>query len=176
MEMFTVPEAADKVGCDASTLYLAVRNGKLKAERKYGVWLIPEAEIKEYKPRPRGRPRGLMPPNARLRTDISQSDLARELGISRQRVHQMFNKEAHNARTAVRDGLKTGKIVKPDRCERCMERTRLEAHHPDYAKQLEVLWLCAPCHSLVHPHHPSIKTGIKQARKASKHNGVEKGE
>ncbi len=44
---------------------------------------------------------------------------------------------------AVRDG----KLVKPKACQWCgVENKRLEKHHEDYSKPLEVLWLCAACH------------------------------
>ena len=48
----------------------------------------------------------------------------------------------------------------PRHCERCGKRCRgrrsgfaigkIVAHHEDYAKPLEVTWLCKPCHRLRH--------------------------
>lgn len=165
MEMMTVSEAAEKVGREVSTLYLAIRNGELKAERKYGLLLIPEEVIKNYRPRPRGRPRGLASHNANLRTDISQSELARQLGVSRQCINQILNREARNARSLVAAALKRGQITKAAKCERCgTKKRKLEGHHPDYFKPLEVVWLCPPCHSLVHPHHPNINGKMDNLR------------
>lgn len=45
---------------------------------------------------------------------------------------------------AVRDG----KLQRPDTCSRCGKKARIEAHHNDYSKPLEVLWVCKPCHYL----------------------------
>lgn len=162
MELLTVPEAAKRIGKEKATIYLAIRKGELKAEQKYGLWLIPISEIERYNPRPRGRPRGLTPRNAQLRTDVSQSDLARRLGVSRQCIHQILNREARNARSQVYLALKNGKLLKPERCERCNSSKRKpEAHHPDYFKPLDVQWLCPPCHSLIHPHHSNINGKMK---------------
>jgi hypothetical protein len=157
VELITVLEAAKKVNKTPSALYLAIRKGALKAELKYGLNLISIEELEKYNPRPRGRPRGLTDRNANLRTDISQSELARELGVSRQCINQIMNREARNARSLVAAALKSGKITKAVSCERCKtDQRRLEGHHPDYFKPLEVLWLCPPCHSLIHPHHPNV--------------------
>jgi len=44
---------------------------------------------------------------------------------------------------AVRDG----RLARPSRCSRCGEKgRRIEAHHPDYTKPLEVIWVCSLCH------------------------------
>lgn len=53
-----------------------------------------------------------------------------------------------------------GKVSRKTRCERCGEmpppfkdgRTAIQAHHPDYSKPLEVLWLCQRCHHKEHQH------------------------
>lgn len=39
-----------------------------------------------------------------------------------------------------------GKLKKPSRCEGCGKRRKLEKHHEDYSKALNVIWLCNPCH------------------------------
>lgn len=56
-------------------------------------------------------------------------------------------------RQAVYWAVRTGVIRRPTRCERCGQSPpphRLHAHHPDYAKPLDVVWLCSLCHGLEH--------------------------
>lgn len=49
--------------------------------------------------------------------------------------------------------VKKGDISKPTVCSRCgIEGKRIEGHHPDYKKPLEVLWLCKKCHCYEHKH------------------------
>lgn len=41
--------------------------------------------------------------------------------------------------------------IKKPACERCGVTSRtLQMHHPDYAKPLEVVTLCVPCHETTH--------------------------
>jgi len=44
--------------------------------------------------------------------------------------------------------VKRGLIKKTD-CANC-GNIRSEAHHTDYTKPLEVIWLCRPCHLKIH--------------------------
>lgn len=54
-----------------------------------------------------------------------------------------------NAYMAVDAALRCGVLIKPEVCYGCgcsNTEHRIEAHHHDYAKPLEVIWLCTPCH------------------------------
>ena len=45
--------------------------------------------------------------------------------------------------------LNAGIIERPHRCFGCGcsdQEHRIEAHHHDYSKPLDVIWLCTPCH------------------------------
>lgn len=89
---------------------------------------------------------------------MSPSELGRALGVTRQRAHQILNRPDHRARVAVKNAVRTGRLVRPSHCEECAAPARLQAHHPDYSKRLDVLWVCAPCHVKVHPHHPYARS------------------
>lgn len=49
---------------------------------------------------------------------------------------------------------KAGVLVKPDSCQGCGnhagEPYMIEAHHHDYTKPLDVIWLCVSCHRGLH--------------------------
>ena len=50
------------------------------------------------------------------------------------------------AHSAVRRALRAGLLVRPDNCAACRRVGKVEAHHFDYAKPLDVVWFCKPCH------------------------------
>lgn len=61
------------------------------------------------------------------------------------------NPERRRVYKLVQRALKSGAIVKPDACQECgSSAVKLHAHHDDYAKPLEVRWLCAGCHGRQH--------------------------
>lgn len=83
--------------------------------------------------------------------------LARQLGVTRQRAHQIMNKEAANARHALYKARLTGRVEKAEACERCgLRQDDLEGHHSDYGRPLDVRWLCPRCHAIEHPHTPKL--------------------
>lgn len=55
------------------------------------------------------------------------------------------------AHDACKNALASGRLVRPDRCEDCGAICKPHGHHEDYAKPLDVVWLCRPCHSARHP-------------------------
>ena len=57
------------------------------------------------------------------------------------------------ANRILRNAVVNGKIIKPNKCEECgvvKEKRLIHGHHPNYAKPLNVKWLCGVCHSAVH--------------------------
>lgn len=58
--------------------------------------------------------------------------------------------EKERAHHAVDWALRTGRLVRPDTCEGCGAECRPEGHHEDYAKPLDVVWLCVTCHANTH--------------------------
>ncbi len=59
------------------------------------------------------------------------------------------NPEKYKATMAVSNAKRSGKIVEQP-CSVCGSTERLEAHHEDYSKPLEIKWLCSACHHAVH--------------------------
>lgn len=52
--------------------------------------------------------------------------------------------------------LKTGDIVRPGHCMICNTEGKIEGHHHDYSKPLNVVWVCKKCHSDIHGKHRLI--------------------
>ncbi len=58
--------------------------------------------------------------------------------------------ERERAHYAVRAALLGGLLRRPERCQGCGRVGRVVAHHADYARPLEVEWLCRRCHARRH--------------------------
>lgn len=54
------------------------------------------------------------------------------------------------ARRYLNHAIEYGKIIKPLECSLCKENKKLQAHHEDYARPLEVIWMCSSCHAYIH--------------------------
>ena len=66
------------------------------------------------------------------------------------------------ARTMVTAAIKRGDLV-PASCSRC-GNPKAEAHHEDYSRPLDVVWLCRKCHAMRHAElipADSIVTGVR---------------
>jgi hypothetical protein len=62
----------------------------------------------------------------------------------------LYNSKPCKAKEKVRTALRNGVLIKPISCSQCGEIRILNAHHPDYNKPLQVIWLCCPCHRTLH--------------------------
>lgn len=54
------------------------------------------------------------------------------------------------ARMLLARAVAAGTVTKPAQCSECTETYNLHGHHPDYAKPLDVVWLCPACHNRLH--------------------------
>jgi hypothetical protein len=68
---------------------------------------------------------------------------------------------AADARRKVAIAVREGKLTR-EPCGLCMSQHHVQAHHRDYSKPLEVVWICRRCHPIV----TKIETMLKQCAKA----------
>ena len=73
---------------------------------------------------------------------------------------QKAHPEAVKARWTLKYYIKRGIIDRPKSCSLCGRIDKIQAHHQDYSKPLEVIWLCASCHKKIHLEREKIE--IKQ--------------
>lgn len=60
------------------------------------------------------------------------------------------NKHKCAAQQAVTRAIKNGKLIRPEKCCICARIEKLNAHHSDYSKPIDVIWVCVPCHRKLH--------------------------
>jgi hypothetical protein len=76
------------------------------------------------------------------RTELSKKRIMREKALYPER---------YKARTAVSNAVRDKRIEKPEKCVQCGNaHNYLSAHHEDYSRPLDVIWLCPPCHIRLH--------------------------
>ena len=80
------------------------------------------------------------------RTRVKKPDEVR----ARDRLRPPAPPEKVIARSKLNVAVKGGKLEKPIECSKCGSPRRINGHHPDYEKPLEVKWLCPLCHAEVH--------------------------
>lgn len=61
-----------------------------------------------------------------------------------------LNPEKVKAHDLLEKAIERGTIKRPEICSKCGRKTKIEGHHSDYSKPLEVIWLCHRCHVRLH--------------------------
>jgi hypothetical protein len=69
--------------------------------------------------------------------------------IIRNREYREKNPEKYKAHCCVNNAMRDKRLFKKP-CVVCKTTKRLEAHHEDYSKPLDVTWLCSIHHSQLH--------------------------
>ena len=83
-----------------------------------------------------------------------------ELARSIERAKAIKYRERRLTYGKVKWAVISGKIKKPKLCQKCGKRKRLQGHHKDYSKPLDVMWLCIDCHMEQH-FAPTLQAKIK---------------
>lgn len=105
---------------------------------------------------------------SRKRKEISEKTLAdyhEKNRLDKQKIWKSKNKEKirqytrtarqkHPFKAAARSylyaAIKESILVRPMQCSKCLKECKAEAHHEDYMKPLDVIWLCRACHAKEH--------------------------
>jgi len=90
----------------------------------------------------------------RNKTENRKQDQTLKNKDKRKRMGSNYNA----AHCAVSRAVKAGLLVRPDHCTRCLINCFPQAHHDDYSKMLEVMWLCAICHAVRHRELGRLRT------------------
>lgn len=69
--------------------------------------------------------------------------------LSREQRERNRDRLKANARGSVHRAIARGELVRGS-CEGCGSTENVHGHHDDYAKPLDVCWLCPVCHAAVH--------------------------
>jgi len=69
--------------------------------------------------------------------------------ILRVRVLGKLHKQ-QKANSAVRIALLKKELERPEICNLCDTKCKPLAHHPDYDRKLEIIWVCTKCHRKLH--------------------------
>jgi hypothetical protein len=88
--------------------------------------------------------------NRSRKNDWDREYRKRNQGVinAKNRLRRKLDAVKVHARDAVTNAVRAGRLMKCP-CARCGE-VKAEAHHPDYSKPLDVIWLCDICHGLEH--------------------------
>lgn len=80
-----------------------------------------------------------------------RSKKARQAMLERVRRDRLTPKG--KARQLVQTAVKYGRLIRPSNCSKCSIEGKIQAHHHDYSKPLDVIWLCPLCHGAEHIKH-----------------------
>ena len=84
----------------------------------------------------------------RYRKRISTEE-GRRLEWEKQRAASRKHRPKKLVRAITRRAILAGILI-PKPCERCENSNDIEAHHEDYSRPLDVIWLCKACHGERH--------------------------
>lgn len=100
------------------------------------------------------------PKRIKARADYSKTEAGKAAGAKAKRKWIERNSIKRGASTIAGNAVRDGKIEKSEYCMACgITDVRIHGHHDDYARPLEVRWLCSKCHEDWHRDNGEGKNG-----------------
>lgn len=140
----TIKENADIIGITYNIAYQYAKTRKLTYRYSYSGKLNIDRKCANCKK--------VMPiSNFYRRSKYKETQLYKS--YCKECYHNSIYPEKLEARNILRNAIRDGNIKKPDICTRCKNKfpkNKIQGHHSDYSKPLEVIWLCQKCHNEIH--------------------------
>lgn len=107
--------------------------------------------IREYDKR-----RGNQPHRVEARKEYIATEAGKQ---AKKRAVDAYNKRhpmRYAAHVITGNAIRDGKLIQASNCSVCNSTEKIEGHHDDYTKPLEVRWMCEECHKEWHCHNKPI--------------------
>ncbi len=124
--------------------------------------LCVKARIKKYrelnfeKIQAHDKLRNTEPHRVKARKEYLQTEAGR---LSRKKSIDAYHKRypmTYAAHVITGNAIRDGKLFQASNCSVCDSTEKIEGHHDDYTKPLEIRWLCKKCHKEWHKHNKPI--------------------
>jgi hypothetical protein len=114
---------------------------KVKENRDSKADYYKEYDAKRFKEDPKVR--------ARHRR-YSKTKAGKASNLKSQNLWRKSNPDKRAAHVILNNAIRAGRVGKPKDCSKCGAGGRIEGHHHDYTRPLDVVWLCRQCHVKEH--------------------------
>lgn len=102
------------------------------------------------------RQRANLPHRVQARKDYAETEQGKEAFVRANAAYRKRYPMKYAAHKIVGNALRDAKLFKAEGCEICGGVKKLEAHHDDYTKPLDVRWLCEDHHKEWHRENEPI--------------------
>jgi hypothetical protein len=96
------------------------------------------------------------PHRVQARKEYTQTEAGKQ---AKKRAMDAYHKRypmKYAAHVITRNYVRDGKLIPAASCSVCGSTEKIEGHHDDYTKPLDVRWLCESCHKDWHRHNKPI--------------------
>ena len=107
--------------------------------------------IQEY-----DRLRGDQPHRVKARKQYIQTDAGKQAKKRATDAYKKRHPMVYASHVITNNAIRDGKLFTTSVCSFCSSTNKIEGHHDDYTKPLEVRWLCEKCHKEWHRHNTPI--------------------
>jgi len=108
-------------------------------------------KIKEY-----DRLRANQPKRVEARKEYAKSEKGKKTHEKAMKTYYKNYPLKYASKVITRKAIRNGELIKSLNCSKCGSDEKIEGHHDDYTKPLEVRWLCEKCHKEWHRHNKPI--------------------
>jgi hypothetical protein len=108
-------------------------------------------QIREY-----DKKRSMNPNRIKARNEYVKTDAGKQARKKAGENYKHRYPMKYAAHVIFRNAVRDGKVIRADFCSVCKSTYKVEGHHDDYTKPLEVRWLCESCHKQWHREHRPI--------------------